>query len=178
MGWCLVAQMSVACFQIILGLRLYQWCQRQRNEEKWDSSHSYLGCMRPKKPPNCTVSMWISLLIKFYHHNSALDLTNMHWYAKEEISKYFKDFIRSKCIPFPWVASSFPVRKYENLTEKKIKKHTFLCLFPLWEAKSTRNLITDAISSRKEGFGLTILAMFKVISTGEKKSLFCFIFSF
>lgn len=135
--------------------------------------------MRPKKTPNCTVSMWISLLIKFYHHNSALDLTNMHLYAKGEITKYFKDFIRSKCIPFPWVASSFPVRKYENLTEKKkIKKHTFLCLFPLWEAKSTRNLITDAISSRKEGFGLTILAMFKVISTGEKKSLFCFIFSF
>lgn len=129
--------------------------------------------MRPKKTPNCTVSMWISLLIKFYHHNSALDLTNMHWYAKGEISKYFKDFIRSKCIPFPWVASSFPVRKYENLTEKKkLKNILFFAYFPCGKLRALETSSPMQSPPGKKALVWLFWLCLKLFLLGKKKACF------
>lgn len=129
--------------------------------------------MRPKKTPNCTVSMWISLLIKFYHHNSALDLTNMHWYAKGEISKYFKDFIRSKCIPFPWVASSFPVRKYENLTEKKkLKNILFFAYFPCGKLRALETSSPMQFPPGKKALVWLFWLCLKLFLLGKKKVCF------
>lgn len=60
-------------------------------------------------------------------------------------------------------------KKYENLTEKKKYKNVLIfAYFPCGKLTALEtNFITDAIAFRK-GFGLIILAMFEVISTGKK----------